>query len=85
MALVKFDKKGFIESLEPGITCYVMQQFIDRLEKKLNDVVAETYAELMKELPDNIKVKIHQVLTPISDERKISVEVDLRASIKEST
>ena len=81
MALIKFDKKGFIESLEPGVVAYIVQQFENRLEDKLNKVLAETYTELKKELPNDIKVMIHHALDPVMDERRINVEVDLRASI----
>jgi hypothetical protein len=64
MALIKFNKQSFIECLEPGITVLIVDAFKDRLEEKLNNIVEEVYAELKKELPDKIALKLYEVLDP---------------------
>lgn len=75
------ENKSLKEQLTTTQQALAVQQFTDRLEKKLNDAVIETYKELQKELPNNIKVKIHEAILPLENERKIAIEVDLRASI----
>lgn len=77
MALIKMNREVFINSLEPGICAYVMQQFEKKLEEKLNKVVEEVYQELNKELPKQIKTKIIHAFSLYDDSLKIDIEVDL--------
>lgn len=77
VALIKFDKETFIQSMEPGIVSLVMQQFQDKLEEKLNEAVEATYNELLASLPEDIKGKIYRAMEPHEDIGRIRVEVDL--------
>lgn len=77
MALIKFDKFAFLESLEPGICSYVVGQFEEKLESKFNSLIEEVYSELREELPDKIKGKISHFLTPADNFENIRIEVDL--------
>lgn len=82
MSIAKFDKKGFIEAVEPGLVSFIVQQFQDRLEEKINEAVNETYDELKKELPDQVKAKIESAMLYDQDMRSIRVEVDFRDNRK---
>ena len=64
--------------MEMGLPAYVVRQFQDRLEEKLNNIVEETYEELRKELPDKIKAQIIHAFSPETMEDGLTVEVDLR-------
>jgi len=77
MAIVKFDKESFLESMEMGLPAYIVGQFQETLEKKLNNIVEETYEELKKELPNDIKARIQYALNPYCQEFNIKIEVDL--------
>jgi len=62
MALVKFDKETFVESVEPGLVSIIVQSFQEKLESKLNGIVEQVYKELEAELPTKLEVKLHRVL-----------------------
>lgn len=83
MALVKFDAVSFIESLEPGIVAFVGKQFEQKIEVKLNALVEQVYAELLKELPIEIKGKVMTALDPMYQDTNVKIEVDIKTSYKE--
>jgi len=78
MALVRFDKEAFIQSLEVGLCSYVMQQFEKKLETRFNTLVDEIYAELQEDLPDKIKAKILEAFSVERMGSDIRIEVDLK-------
>ncbi len=77
MALIRFNKQSFVAAMEPGITSYVVQQFQDRIESKLNAIVDEVYEELKRDMPDKIKTKILNAINVASQEDHYQVNVEV--------
>ncbi len=80
MSLIRFDTESFVKSLEPGICAFIVQEFQNRLESKLNGIVDEIYAELEKEMPNKVKTTILQMFDLYDDKLRVHVEVDLKSS-----
>ncbi len=79
MSQIKFDKKSFLEAMEPGITSYVVKAFEDELEKQLNSVIESVFKEMRSELPDKIKSRVEHMFDVQMGEDRVNVVVDLRA------
>lgn len=83
MALIKFDKRAFIDSLAPGLCSYVVQQFQYTLEEKLNTAVEETYSEMRAQLPKELHAKIIESFSPERMGSDVRVEIDLSGDKKD--
>ena len=77
MALIKFGKDEFIQSLEPALCSYIVQQFEDRLEEKINNAVEEVNREMKEELPKKIEAKVYAMLRHEYQSEVFEVNVNL--------
>lgn len=82
MGIAKFNKEQFIQSMEPGLSAFIIQQFVDRLEEKLNSAVEDTWEEMRAELPDKISGKIYHSFNTLCGEDLIKIEVDFTEAPK---
>lgn len=74
---INYNLQSFLAALEPGICSFVMSEFNNRLEEKMQNAVNEIFEEMKKELPNKIKTKIYSVILPEQFKTKIDVIVSL--------